>query len=161
MKSLSLITALFYAAVTFPFGVFFGALRIETKKARKKKALHVNKKTDERLSRCDRWWRGGRRCRSHRTSAENYYSDDNNNIKWMETSILIYLYDIYSSLRRFMAEFQLPSIVSPVRPRTKHYFFPPTLQEYSSWGFSARQRSAWSVAVGWRLPRRVWNNSAL
>lgn len=43
----------------------------------------------------------------------------------METSILIYLYDIYASLRCFMAEFQLPSIVSPVRPRTNHYFFFP------------------------------------
>lgn len=69
----------------------------------------------------------------------------------METSIVIYLYDIYASLRCFMAEFQLPSIVSPVRPRTNHCFFSsPTPQEYSSsWGFSARQRSA--LVRGWRL----------
>lgn len=166
MKSLSLITALFHAAVTFLFGVFFWRSENRNKKRReKKKASHVNKKTDERLSRCDRWGRGGRRCRSHRTLAENSYSDDDNNnndtIKWMETSILIYLHDIYASLRCFMAEFQLPSIVSPVRPRTNHYFFPPQhLRNILLPGvFPLVSAQLWSVAGGWRLPRRVWNNS--
>lgn len=51
MKWLSLIAALFFAPVTFLFGVFLAlrfVLRIETKKTRgEKKASHANKQTIE------------------------------------------------------------------------------------------------------------------